>query len=288
VSDKVGNTASGELRINTDWTRPIATVAVSPAANASGWHNASVTVSFTGIDTLSGISACSPDKSFEADGERLSTSGYCVDIAQNFSPPVWAEPINIDKTPPAVEVTGVEDGATYILGSVPEAGCATSDLLSGVAAQASVSVTGGASNNVGVYNVTCSGARDKADNITADVHASYTVEYDFAGFFSPANREINNAIAGDTIPIKFSLAGDFGLDVLISTTSAPVDCATGQVIAGASETWGAGPNPFKHVDSRYQYQWETEESWNNTCRVFTLTLDDGSSHTTLIDFNESY
>jgi hypothetical protein len=40
--------------------------------------------------------------------------------------------IQRDATPPEVNVTGVADGAPYILDSVPVAGCMTTDAISGV------------------------------------------------------------------------------------------------------------------------------------------------------------
>src|ERR1700730_6771245 len=44
--------------------------------------------------------------------------------------------LGVDITPPVVTVTGVSQGANYLRGSVPAAGCTTTDALSGVAATA--------------------------------------------------------------------------------------------------------------------------------------------------------
>lgn len=43
-----------------------------------------------------------------------------------------ADGIEIDGTKPAIEVSGVTDGATYPLGAVPAASCTASDDLSGL------------------------------------------------------------------------------------------------------------------------------------------------------------
>jgi hypothetical protein len=67
------------------------------------------------------------------------------------------------------------DGATYPLGSVPMAGCTTTDALSGVAASATVAVSGGAPDGTGMFTATCGGATDKAGNARPAVTATYTV-----------------------------------------------------------------------------------------------------------------
>lgn len=115
---------------------------------------------------------------------------------------------------------------------MPQAGCQTTDALSGVASQAAVAVTGGTSNGVGSYTVTCSGGRDRAGNQGAAT-VSYVVQYVFNGFLQPIdNPPIVNAVkAGQTVPVKFGLGGDFGLDVLQggTATSVAVGCTSGVI-----------------------------------------------------------
>ena len=79
---------------------------------------------------------------------------------------------NHDTTPPVVAVTGVASGADYLLGSVPAAGCHTTDALSGVATPASLTIHGGPT---GIVTATCAGATDKAGNVAAPVSVSYVV-----------------------------------------------------------------------------------------------------------------
>jgi uncharacterized repeat protein (TIGR01451 family) len=80
-----------------------------------------------------------------------------------------------DITPPEVSVTGVTEGATYVLGSVPQAGCFTTDALSGVATEASLSLSGGDAQGLGSFTATCSGAVDNAGNLADPVSVHYTV-----------------------------------------------------------------------------------------------------------------
>lgn len=83
--------------------------------------------------------------------------------------------LNLDGAAPLVVVTGVSDGASYTLGSVPTAGCDTQDAQSGVATPATLTVTGGDSNGLGSFMATCSGAADNAGNVADPVSVTYTV-----------------------------------------------------------------------------------------------------------------
>lgn len=157
-----------------DTVAPIATANVSPAANGNGWNNSDVTVSFTGTDDTSGIASCDPDEVFTSDGANQSASGICTDNAGNSSSAATAT-INLDKTAPTVTVTGVSEGGSYVLGSVPSAGCDTTDALSGVATNATLAVTGGNPDGTGTLTATCSGGTDNADNTATNVSVTYTV-----------------------------------------------------------------------------------------------------------------
>ena len=74
-------------------------------------------------------------------------------------------------TPPSVSVTGVTSGTAYTGGVTLSPACTTSDSLSGVATNATLSVTNSGIN----YTATCSGATDNAGNTAAPVSVSYQV-----------------------------------------------------------------------------------------------------------------
>lgn len=93
----------------------------------------------------------------------------------NPARPVTVNNIDIDQTAPVLAVTGVSNGATYTLGSVPTAACSTTDATSGVATQATVADPGGNGNGTGSFTATCSGAADNAGNPAAPVNVTYTV-----------------------------------------------------------------------------------------------------------------
>src|SRR5262249_20283581 len=152
--------------------------------------------------------ACPADQVLSADGSAVSSTAPTVqDAAGNASTPSNVVTTAIDRTAPVVAVTGVANGATYILGSVPTVGCATTDALSGVATQATLQLSGGAPSGVGTYTATCSGGQDKAGNVAPPASATYTAGYTFGGFLAPVNNPptVNTGKAGRTYPVKWQL-----------------------------------------------------------------------------------
>jgi hypothetical protein len=167
-----GGTASQSVTIQRDATPPTITGSASPAANARGWNNSAVTVSFDCTDLTSGIAGCTAQQIL-GEGANQAANGTATDNVGNTAA-TSVTGINIDLTPPTVSVTGVTDGAIYTLGSVPAAGCTTTDALSGVQTSAAPSVTGGDANGLGTFTASCTGATDNADN-PGSASATYQV-----------------------------------------------------------------------------------------------------------------
>ena len=173
TASSAGGTTGKSVTVKRDATAPTISASASPAANANGWRNSPVTVNFTCNDALAGIATCAEAKTLSSEGANQTASGTATDKAGNSATTSVAG-INIDRTPPTVSVTGVSNGASYPLGSVPTAGCATTDALSGVQTNATLSVTGGA-NGLGALTASCAGALDKAGNASATATATYQI-----------------------------------------------------------------------------------------------------------------
>ncbi|HUK45575.1 MAG TPA: hypothetical protein VLV28_09785 [Gaiellaceae bacterium] len=174
IADSVGGGLAGTLKGQSflvDRTPPVITASAAPPPNASGWNNSDVTVTFTCSDTGSGLATSCPPPVILGQGAGETATGMVTDNAGNPAK-VTTAPINVDETPPVVAVTGVTNGAVYQPGSVPTPGCQTSDALSGVATNASVTVSGGSG---GSFTAACSGATDRAGNAAATVSVSYQV-----------------------------------------------------------------------------------------------------------------
>ena len=114
-------------------------------------------------------------------------------------------------------------------------------------------------------------AYDRAGNV-AYMTSTYFVAYDFAGFFSPAAAfpTAPSVKAGEGVPLKFSLNGNQGLDVVAAAASAP--CGS------ADQSAGDGTLTYNSANDRYTYLMSSAKAWAGTCRDLVLTLRDGTSH----------
>ena len=109
--------------------------------------------------------------------------------------------------------------------------------------------------------------------------------YAFGGFFgSKAPPQVNEAKAGATVGIQFSLGGNLGLDVFApaSPSVRTVNCATLAPLEAAAAA--SGTLKFNVKTGRYTYAWTSAKAWKNTCRELTLTFRDGSSATVVFRF----
>jgi hypothetical protein len=107
------------------------------------------------------------------------------------------------------------------------------------------------------------------------------VHWPFTGYSSPVDNPptVNTANAGSGIPVKFSLGGDRGLNILaagspsisqFTCTNAPTD--------PIEETSSALTSSLSFSGGQYVYNWKTLKSYAGNCYQFKLTLVDGSIH----------
>lgn len=289
--DNAGNVEPlNTLTINMDQTPPTLSAAAAGSPNANGWYNGDVTVQFSCADNLSGVAACPADQALTGEGAAVSsTAQSATDVAGNTSDPSNVVTVAIDRTAPVVSVTGVTDGASYPLGSLPAVGCATSDALAGVATEATLSVTGGNPDGTGSFTATCAGATDNAGN-AGSASVSYSVAYPWSGFLQPVDNlpAVNTAKAGSAIPVKFSLGGDYGLSIFAAgyPRVQQVACDSGAPASEVEQTVTAGASGLQYdaASATYTYVWKTDKKWGGGCRQLTLKLIDGSEHVARFQF----
>jgi hypothetical protein len=290
--DLAGNQGSASYPVKVDKTGPTIGAAAASQPNADGWYGADVTVRFACADALSGIpsGACPADQVLSSEGAAVSSTARTVaDAAGNPSEPSNVVTVRLDKTGPVVAVTGVANDARYSVGAVPAAGCATTDALSGVAAEATLRVTGGTAAGVGTFTASCSGARDKAGN-AGSAGVTYTVGYPWSGFFQPVDNPptVNGVKAGSAVPVKFGLGGDRGLAIFAGgfPASQQVACNSGATIAPIEQTVTAGGSDLSYdaASGQYTYVWKTDKAWAGTCRTLTVKLADGTEKTAQFSF----
>jgi hypothetical protein len=278
--DLAGNVGSATYQVRVDPTAPTANPSQSPAANGAGWNNSDVTVNwnwtFTGaiIDTAN----CTTSSTSSGEG-ALTLSATCKDVALNQRTATY--PVKVDKTAPAVTVTGVNNGATYPLGSVPTAACNTIDAYSGVATAATIAVTGGNGDGRGNFTATCSGATDNVGNNAGAVSVTYTV-VDVA-----TSTPTATATSTPTAPPTATATAT------ATATNTPTPTATNTPTPGATPTATLTPPPVTPgaanitivLDVRPNAS--TNYSFNSSFGAFRLDdagADDGDSYTNSRNF----
>lgn len=190
----------------------------------------------------------------------------------------------------------IDDPADFSLGATASSGLGVSYSASGSCTVSgnTVHVTG-----VGKCTITASQAGLDAYSIAAnapkpwypadDVSQSFTIYYPYTGFFAPiSNTGLNSATAGGVNPVKFSLGGNRGLDILAagSPTSTQINCVTLATIGSPTATAPAGKSGLKYDagSNQYSYAWQSEKAWKGTCRRLDLTLIDTSVHSANFQF----
>ena len=104
VTDNLGNSGTGSVQVRLDKTAPGIIGSRTPAANAGGWNNTDVTVSFTPTDALSGVKSTTPPTILAANAANQSVTGTATDDADN-STSTTVSGINIDKVAPTLSGT---------------------------------------------------------------------------------------------------------------------------------------------------------------------------------------
>lgn len=111
--------------------------------------------------------------------------------------------------------------------------------------------------------------------------------FKFTGFKSPVDNPpiLNTVKAGSAIPVKFSLNGDQGLNIMAQgyPVSQPIACDTNALADTVEETVTAGSSSLSYdtVADQYVYVWKTDKAWGGTCRQLTVKLSDGGVYAAL-------
>jgi hypothetical protein len=112
--------------------------------------------------------------------------------------------------------------------------------------------------------------------------------YAFDGFYAPVNNRdpqgnfiLNKTNAGAAIPVKFSLGGDYGLDIFETgyPRSEVIACDSQAEVDGIEETVTAGSSSLSYAagSDTYTYVWKTSKAWEDSCRQLVVKFDDGTT-----------
>jgi hypothetical protein len=138
--------------------------------------------------------------------------------------------------------------------------------------------------------------QDEATPMAGDAVATFTIgtgstgggggtgTATFDGFRKPlrALPAVNRSRAGSSIPVRF------GLSAAESFTAASEAFACGTTPPSTATEPAVQPGHRavghdRHGDT-YTFVWKTSKAWKHTCRVFVLTLDDGSTQSLAFRF----
>ena len=120
ATDRLGNAGNGAVSVKLDKAAPTISGTRAPAANANGWNNSDVIVSFACNDGLSGIKDCTVPRTVSStDASGLSVSGTAVDVADNTAT-TSVGPVKVDKVAPTLSgaPTTAPNGAGWYDGPV--------------------------------------------------------------------------------------------------------------------------------------------------------------------------
>ena len=196
----------------------------------------------------------------------------------------------IDATAPQVLITSPAPNATFTLGQSVAAAFRCLDSGSGIKTCTGSTANGSPlpTGTIGEKTLTVT-ATDIVGHTTTATR-TYRVVWPFTGFFEPVDNPpiVNVVKAGTSVPIKFSLGGNRGLNIFPpgSPTSVGVNCSSSQPDDSLEEIDSPGANGLSYdaASQRYHYVWKTNKAWAGTCRQLIVTLVDGSSHVASFKF----
>jgi hypothetical protein len=272
-----------------DTTPPTVSLLV-PEDGALIPRGAAVTVDFGCSDEGgSGLASC---EGSVADGELLDTATLgeravtvtARDNAGNETV-VTNTALVVDVTAPEITIRAPLDGAVYLLHEevLADYECADEPGGSGLVACAG-SVADGEpldTGSVGPKTFTVE-ARDAAGG-TATETSAYRVVYDFRGFRRPVRDRpaVNRVRAGRLVPVRFSLAGFHGFDVLADghPQVAEIECGSGAEPAAGDRARLVGRHRvhWSRWSRSYVLLWKTRRSWAGSCRQLLVGLADGTT-----------
>jgi hypothetical protein len=195
----------------------------------------------------------------------------------------------VDTTPPAfdpyADVHATATGASQAVVHFPLP--TASDLVDGPV-PTTCSHAPGDTFPAGSTTVTCSARDGRTPANVATLGFQVHVTYAWTGFFKPVDNQptVNTVKAGSAVPVKFSLAGNQGLDIFFAgfPRSGTINC-TANVQDEITETVTAGQSSLSYdTDSgQYVYVWKTDRNWSG-CRVLQVKLRDGRSYYAMFRF----
>jgi RHS repeat-associated protein len=260
--DKAGNSANATVLVNIDKTPPAITANAFPAANAAGWNNRDVTVSFSCSDLLSGMAVCPSASTISTEGANQIASGTAADKAGNNA--TASATVNVDKTPPSItaSATPAANAAGWNNSDVTEAFSCT-DALSGVVSCPTSQVVSAEGSN----QVISGSATDIAGN-TASTSTMISLDK------TPPVLSVSAPSNGDTVSTASLTVAGTASDSLSGIAGVACNGIAATLQAGSFNcalTLTAGLNPISVI--------ATDVAGNTASQSLSVTLSSGPAIT---------
>jgi hypothetical protein len=268
---------------------------ISSSVSGSGATRTVSASTGSGDGTL-GLNLVDNDSISDIAGNKLGGTGTTGAANGSFTGQVYT----IDHTAPGITISNPGVGATYIKSVTPapllgfscvDAGAGLKPAPLGCAATLQIGAgTPAAILNGAAIDVATVGPHSVVVNAVdllnhpSSLTRNYTVRYDTDGKFKQPienvpSTTINQAKAGQAIPVKFSLHGYQGMDILDTTTSQATMAPAGSNFDPVP-TDTAGNSPTLSYDAgsdTYMFVWKTSKDWAGMTRQLVVKLNDGVS-----------
>ncbi len=315
ASDNADNPGSGSLTgVNVDASAPTASAAITSTSpyndGTNAWYKDSVAIKVTASDPALSDSHAGSGLAADPSGTvtKTTSGSYSATATDNVGHSTTSDSVSykVDATAPTASLTCPT--GTVTKGAAATASWTASDEQggSGLAGAATGTVSLDTSSvGTKTASLPAGTAKDNVGHDSAVATCSYSVIYDWTGFFQPIDNNPdqsgalalatvwNSAKAGSAIPVKFSLGGDQGLDIFQSTPTSPsalkVTCPGSSVLVDAIEELGTATTSglkYDSISQQYNYTWKTGTALANTCQRLTVTLKDGTSHYAFFKFTK--
>jgi hypothetical protein len=246
--DDAGNTGAGSHALRYDATAPQVATSPARAANANGWYNAPLAVTFSGADPASGVASCDANKTYSGpDSATATVVGTCRDTAGNTG--TGSFPLKYDATIPQTSASASrQPNANGWYNAPLSVSFAGTDVTSGIASCDSPKSYSGPDSATAAVVGTC---RDRAGNQQS---ASQALRYDATAPQASATPSRQpNTNGWYNAPFSVSFAGSDAMSGLEScdadkTYSGP-DSATAAVFGSCRDR--AGNQGFASQALRY-------------------------------------
>ncbi|MFN3739191.1 MAG: PxKF domain-containing protein [Thermodesulfovibrionales bacterium] len=270
------------VAVNIDKNPPEILPVIEPSPNPEGWNNSEVTISFICRDRESGIKECPSPVRLSEEESFQSVKASAKDKVGNEG---FAEvKINIDRTPPAVSITGLVEGRMYFLCDRPSADFRAQDTISGVKDAKAFTIPD--DKVVGSFKYIVR-ATDRAGNLVEEVR-SYQIIYKFEGFGAPVSYK-KPFKQGSVVPIRFKLSDGCGNRIIDAQAKFTIELVSRFVSEDPTVEIDDEPLfgdrgdlfSYDYVTGEYVYNLSTESLFSGIWKI-SVTLNDGKTYSEMI------